>query len=270
MALTSRRANPEGRMELRAHLTELRNRIIKSSLGVLAGAVGGWLLYDPVFEALARPMNEVAAQADREVAVNFAGVASAFDLKVRISIFIGMIVSSPVWIYQIWAFITPGLTTKERRYALGFTFSAVPLFLAGAALAYYALQNFVKFLIDFTPADGANFISAELYLDFVMRVILTFGIAFLLPVVLVGVNMLGLLTGRSMLKAWRWVVVVSFTFAALATPTPDITSMFLLALPLLLLFFVAIGLSTLNDRRRARKAAAQALHDLDPDTASPL
>ncbi|PID53889.1 MAG: twin-arginine translocase subunit TatC [Micrococcales bacterium] len=257
-------------MELREHLLELRNRIVKATLGVLAGAVAGWFVYDPVLEALSRPMVEVAHEAGRQVAVNFSGVASAFDLKVRISIFIGMIVSSPVWIYQIWAFITPGLTKQERRYALGFTFTAVPLFLGGATLAYLALQNFVKFLIDFTPKNAANFISAEVYLDFVMRMILTFGLAFLMPVVLVGLNLTGLLSGRVMLKAWRWVVVVAFAFSAMATPTPDVISMFILALPLLLLFFVAIGFSMLNDRRRARRAAAEGLGDLDADTASPL
>lgn len=244
-------------MELREHLVELRNRIVKAAVFILLGAIAGWFLYDPTFHALARPMQEVAQAENRPVEVNFQGVGSAFDMKIRVSAFLGLLISSPFWIYQIWAFITPGLTRKERRYALAFMFTAVPLFLSGAALAYFAMQNFVRFLIDFTPEGASNIIAFDVYLDFVMRVILSFGLSFLLPVILVAINLMGVVSGRTMLKAWRWVVVVAFAFAAIATPTPDVTSMFLLAAPLLLLFFVAIGIAILNDKKRARRAAKE-------------
>lgn len=244
-------------MELREHLIELRNRILKASLGILVGAVVGWYLYDEVFRLLSEPLLEVARESGRTVEPNFGGVASAFDMKLRISAFIGVLLASPVWIHQLWAFITPGLTTKERRYALGFMFTAVPLFLAGAALAFVAMENFVKFFIEFTPDSAANLIAVDVYLDFVMRLVLSFGLSFLLPVVLVALNMVGILPGRLILKAWRWVVVASFAFAAIATPTPDVTSMFILALPLLVLFGLAIGISLLNDRRRERRARRQ-------------
>ncbi len=257
-------------MALRDHLRELRNRLFKASLGLIAGAVVGWFLYDPVLEALGRPIQDVATAAEREASLNFASVASPFDLKIKISIFIGAIVSSPIWTYQLWAFVTPGLKRRERRYALAFVASAVPLFLAGSYIAYRAMPNFVKFLVGFSPAGFSNFIDAQVYLGFVMRVILSFGLSFLVPVVLVGLNLVGLVSGRAMLKAWRWVVVASFTFAAIATPTPDILSMFLLAVPLLGLFVLAIGFCLVNDRRRRRATGEPDLAEYDDDEATPL
>ena len=257
-------------MPLREHLRELRNRIFKAGLALLAGAVGGWFLYDPVLEALTEPLLRLAEQRGRNISPNFPTVAAAFDLKVKISIFIGVIVSAPVWIYQFWAFITPGLTRKERRYALGFVFAAVPLFMAGSWLAYQFLPNAVRFLVDFTPDGFSNLIDAQVYLGFVMRIILAFGLSFLVPVVLVALNFIGLVSARAMVKAWRWVVVVAFTFAAIATPTPDVLSMFLLALPLLALFALAIGISAVNDGRRRRARARDEFSALDDDATSPL
>lgn len=258
-------------MPLGAHLRELRNRIFKAGLGLILGAVAGWFLYDPVLSALSRPIQDVAAQANRQATINFGAVASPFDMKLRISVWLGVIVSSPIWIYQFWAFITPGLTRREKGYALGFFFASVPLFLAGSYMAYLAMPNFVRFLVSFSPEGFSNFIDAQVYLGFVMRVILTFGLSFLVPVVLVGMNFIGLMAGRTMLRGWRWVVVISFTFAAIATPTPDVLSMFLLATPLLCLFFIAIGVAMLNDRRRSRKNPdRKAMDGLSDDEASSL
>ncbi len=255
-------------MALREHLRELRNRLLKATLGLLLGAIGGWFLYDPVLEALSAPLFELERQ--ELLSVNFGTVAQPFDLKIKVSAFIGVIVSSPIWIYQLWAFITPGLTRRERRYALAFVGAAVPLFCAGAYLAFMAIPNFVRFLVSFAPDGFSNIIDAQVYLGFIMRVVLTFGLSFLVPVVLVGLNVVGLVSGRAIVKAWRWVVVISFTFAALATPTPDVLSMFLLALPLLILFAVAIGVCLLNDRRRRRRSGEPDYDDLDDDAASAL
>ncbi|MFP5346532.1 MAG: twin-arginine translocase subunit TatC [Actinomycetes bacterium] len=270
MAITSprRRANPDATMPLREHLRELRSRLFKAAVFLLLGSVAGWFLYDPVLQALAQPLFDLAKDSHRNVLPNLGGVTQAFDLKIKLSVFIGAIVSSPLWIYQLWAFVTPGLTSKERRYALGFLGAAVPLFLCGAWLAYLFIPNAVRFLVSFTPQGYANFLSVPDYLGFVMRIILAFGVAFLIPVLLVALNMIGLLRGRTLLKAWRWVVVIGFTFAAMATPTPDVLSMFLLALPLLALFGVAIVICLLNDRRRDRRREEFA--DLGDDEASPL
>lgn len=240
-------------MPLRSHLVELRNRVFKAAIFLLLGAVGGWFLYDPVLTALSQPIIDAAKAAGRTASINYPTVAGAFDMKVRVSVFIGVFISSPFWIYQLWAFITPGLTKRERRYALGFFAVSVPLFLSGSYLAFQAMPNFVGFLVSFATTGASTIIDAQVYLGFVMRLILTFGLSFLVPVLLVGVNFIGLLSGKTMLKGWRWVVVAAFTFAAIATPTPDVMSMFIMALPLLFLFFVAIGVSLLNDRRRRKK-----------------
>jgi sec-independent protein translocase protein TatC len=255
-------------MPLREHLLELRRRVVRAALAVIVGAVVGWFLYDPLLDALTEPIRRVAQEGGRTAELNFPQVASSFDLKVKMSVWLGIILSSPVWIYQLWAFVTPGLTRRERRYAVTFVAAAVPLFLAGIWLAWQFIPNAVRFLTSFTPEGGSNIIDAQYYLGFVMRLLLAFGASFLLPVVLVGVNLVGLVSGRAMLRSWRWVVVLCMTFAAIATPTPEVTAMFMLALPMLGLFAVAIAICLLNDRRRAR--SPDTFPDLDDDSASPL
>jgi sec-independent protein translocase protein TatC len=264
--LTPRRSDPEGRMPLREHLRELRKRLLRAAIAVLVGAVVGWFVYDPVFAFLIAPIRHLQAQG-KDITVNFGQVGAAFDLKIKMSIWLGVIVSSPIWIYQVWAFITPGLTRKERTYALGFVSAAVPLFLAGVYLASLFVPNAVDFFTAFTPDHSSQIIQAADYLGFIMRTALAFGVSFLLPVILVALNFTGLLSGHAVLKAWRWVTVAVFTFAAVATPTPDVTSMFQLALPMLVLFAIAIGICLLNDRRRARRAPDWG--DLDDSAPSP-
>ncbi|GAB2745441.1 twin-arginine translocase subunit TatC [Arthrobacter bambusae] len=250
---TGRKANPEGRMALLDHLKELKNRLIKSAIGVLLGAVAGWFLYEPVVNSLSDPLVKIAQETKRTAVLNFASVGDPFDFKLRIAIQIGLVLSSPVWIYQVWAFITPGLTKKERRYTLGYMAAAVPLFLAGVYVAWTVIPNVVRALLQFTPQNGANNIDASQYLTFATHMLLFLGIAFLVPVVLVGVNMAGVLSGRTILKAWRITVFLVFVLAAVAAPGADALSMFMLAGPLLALFFAAIGLCMLNDKRRARQ-----------------
>jgi sec-independent protein translocase protein TatC len=266
-----RKANPEGRMALKDHVRELRNRLIIAAIAVLLGAVGGWFLYDPVMVAVQQPLMEISAQQGRRAEINYGSVGSPFDLKIQVSIFLGLLVSSPVWIYQIWAFITPGLKQKERRYTLGFMFAAVPLFLLGIYFGWIVLPEIVKALTMFTPQGGVNQILATDYLTFVMRMFLSLGIAFLLPVVLVGINFAGLISGRQVIKSWRIVVFVVCVVAAMAAPGPDATSMFLLAGPLLALFFVAVGICLLNDKRRARRRKEQEEEiEASADKATPL
>jgi sec-independent protein translocase protein TatC len=266
-----RKANPEGRMALKEHLREARNRLFKSAVAVILATVAGFFVYDPVLRALAAPIIAINAQEGRTASLNFDSAASPFDLLIQVSVFLGLVISSPVWLYQLWAFITPGLKSKERRIALAFIAVAFPLFLAGIALAWSILPNAVRVLTEFTPEDFSNYISVSVYFAFVLRLMLAFGIAFLLPVVLVGLNLVGLVSGRQILKAWRITVFLVCLFAAMAAPGGDALSMFYLAVPLLLLFFVAIGLCLLNDRRRARRTAArEAAVEATADTASPL
>lgn len=249
-----RKTNPEARMALKEHLREFRNRLIKSALAVLLGAVAGFVLYNPLFAELMDPIMALAENDDRTASINFDGVASSFDLMVQTSLFLGLLISSPVWLYQLWAFITPGLNTKERRIARSFMAASVPLFLGGVVLAWLVLPNAVRTLLTFTPEGGSNIITAQLYLSFVMRLLLAFGIAFLLPIVLFGLNLIGVLRGRQILKAWRITVLLVLVLAAMAAPGSDVVSMFYLAVPLLFFFFLAVGLCLLNDKRRDRRA----------------
>ncbi|TYC99710.1 twin-arginine translocase subunit TatC [Arthrobacter echini] len=258
-------------MALKEHLREARNRLFISAIAVILGTVGGFFLYNPVQRALASPIIAIDEKEGRTASLNFATAASPFDLLIQVSVFLGVIISSPVWLYQIWAFITPGLKSKERRTALAFIAVAVPLFLAGIGLAWLILPNAVRVLTEFTPEDFSNLIDVSVYFTFVLRLMLAFGIAFLLPVLLVGLNMVGLVSGKQILKAWRITVFLVSLFAAMAAPGGDALSMFYLAVPLLLLFFVAIGLCLLNDRRRARRAhAREAAVEAGADTASSL
>ncbi|WP_354248304.1 twin-arginine translocase subunit TatC [Arthrobacter sp. UYEF20] len=241
-------------MALLDHLKELRNRLFKAAIAVVLGTVVGFVVYQPFLTALIKPIRDLNKHEGRQATLNFDGVASSFDLLIQVSVFLGLILASPVWLYQLWAFIVPGLHKKERRIALSFVAAAVPLFVGGVALAWLVLPNAVRVLTDFTPAGGSNFISAQIYLSFVLRLLLAFGIAFLLPVVLVGLNLAGLVKGAQLLKSWRITVFLVCLFAAMAAPGADATSMFYLAVPMLVLFFTAIGLCLLNDRRRERRA----------------
>jgi sec-independent protein translocase protein TatC len=251
----ARRKDKERRMSLGSHLRELRKRLSWSAGFILAGSVVGWFLFDPVFKILQQPLLDVTERRGIEAIVNFGTVVSAFDLRIQISIFLGVILTSPVWLWNFWAFIAPGLKQKEKRYATGFTVAAVPLFLAGTALAWTSLPGFVVVLIGFTPEGSSNGINASEYILFAIRILLIFGIAFVMPVVLVLLNFAGLATGRGILKSWRLALFIIAVVSALATPTAEPMTMFLLMAPLSALYFSAIGIAMANDKRRERKLA---------------
>lgn len=259
-------------MALKDHLIELRNRLLKCVLALLVGAIGGWFLYDPLFFIVSEPIMRISRERGIAASINFDGVSTSFDLKIQSAFFLGAIISSPIWIYQLWAFITPGLTSKERRYTLGYMFSAIPLFLAGIWVGWEILPNIVHALTSFTPAGGSsNIIHATDYLTFVMQLLLFMGIAFLVPVVLVAVNMAGVVRGRTFLKAWRITILAVTIVSAMAAPGADAFSMFFLAVPLLVLYFGAIGLCILNDKRRDRKLSKRVAEtEATADQATPL
>ncbi|MGZ4624676.1 MAG: twin-arginine translocase subunit TatC [Kineosporiaceae bacterium] len=263
--------DPEGRMPLREHLRELRQRLLKAGLAILVGAVIGWFLYQPVFDALVRPINElVKERAGADAKVVFSQVASPFNMQLKLAFYIGIVVSSPVWLYQLWAFVVPGLTKREKRYAMAFVGAAVPLFLAGIGLAWLVLPNAVRFLTEFTPQGAANYINADDYLTFVTRIMLAFGLAFIVPVLLVALNLTGVVSARALGRGWRIAVFTCFLFAAVASPTPDAGSMLALAFPIVGLYVLAWFVAWIHDRRTARRAAQDPLAGLSDDEASPL
>ena len=255
------------------HLRELRSRLFKAFLAIAVGAVVGWVFYDPLFEFLKSPVQRIVDDAQRQgldLRLGLTGVTQAFTLQVRVSVMAGVVLAAPVWIYQLWAFVTPGLHRHERRYAFAFLAAAVPLFFAGIAVAFLVLPKGMALLFGFTPEGVGNYLPVDTYLSFLIRTVLVFGLGFLLPVFIVGLNLVGVLSADNLRNTWRWTVLGVFLFAAVATPTGDPITMALLALPILVLMGVAFVIAYLNDRRRARRSDEPDYDALDDDAASPI
>jgi sec-independent protein translocase protein TatC len=240
-------------MSLGAHLIELRKRLFLAALGIVVGMVVGWILSDAVLQALTVPIQELSDAQGRTASLNFTDISSAFDLRIQIAFTVGVVISSPVWLYQIWAFAVPGMKRREKQYAVGFVLSAVPLFLAGCAAGWFVMPHMVVLLTGFAPQDTTALISARTYYDFVLKLVLAIGIAFVLPVFLVLLNFAGVLTAKAILKSWRIAILVITLFTAIATPAADVMSMFLLAIPMVLLYFGAAGIAYIHDRRVAKR-----------------
>ncbi|AJM77675.1 twin-arginine translocase subunit TatC [Rathayibacter toxicus] len=240
-------------MSLGAHLVELRNRLFKSAIAIVLGCIAGWFSSEWVFNALKAPIAIVAAQQGKEAVLNFPTIAGAFDLRLQIAITVGIVIASPVWLYQVWAFLVPGLTRKEIRYGLGFILTAIPLFFAGCASGWFVFPHIVELLTSFTGGDAASFLDAKQYYEFVLKLVLVIGVAFVLPVFLVLLNFVGILPGMLILKSWRVAVMIIVLFTAIATPAADPISMLLLAIPIVVLFFAASGIAILHDKRVAKR-----------------
>lgn len=239
------------RMSLAAHLVELRKRASRASIGIVVGVVLGYLVSDIVLEVLRAPI--VALAESRNASLNYDSVSGAFELKMKIAIFAGFVLASPVWLYQAFAFFVPGLSRTEKRYTFGFFFSAVPLFLAGCATGFTLFPHIVELLAGFAPTEDSSILSAAYYFDFVMKLVLAVGVAFVLPVFVVLLNFLGVLPGATVVRGWRVVVLAIVLFCAIATPAADVMSMFLLAIPMTALFAAAAAIAVLHDRAVMRR-----------------
>ena len=253
-------ATTSGRMPLLEHLRELRRRVVRSSVIILLASGFGWYFYNPIITKLALPVCDLAkAQASNAShcgALYISGVLGPLNLQIKVALLAGLIVSAPLWLYQLWAFIAPGLHKKEKRNSILFIASAIPFFSSGAILGYLILPVAIKVLFGFTPTSLANLVKFDDYLDFVLRIILLFGLAFELPVFLVALNLIGFISGKAILRPWRvWIFCITL-FTAAFTPTADPLTMGLLALPLCAFYFAAGGIALLVDRRRAKKALA--------------
>jgi sec-independent protein translocase protein TatC len=268
MASLRRRRERDGRMSLGDHLRELRRRFVVAGSAIVLGSVLGWVEYDWLFNQIMAPLRKLAAERHGLVNINFGGITQPFTVQLQVALFVGVIVASPVWLFQVWGFIVPGLTKREKRTTMVFVAAAVPLFLGGCLLATQIVPRAVEVLLGFTPQGAANLPDAALYLTFVTRFILAFGLAFLLPVFLVGLNVAHVLPARVMLKGWRIAVILIFVFSAMMTPTPDAWTMLALAFPMIGFFYAAVGISALLDRRRARRNPDWS--NLADDEASPM
>jgi sec-independent protein translocase protein TatC len=240
----------DGRMSLGEHLIELRNRGMIAAASILVAAIGGWFLFPIVWHAMAAPIHEIGQH--RNATINFGTMTGAFDLQMQVAIYIGIVISSPVWLYEIFAFLTPGLTGKEKRYIFGFFFTAIPLFLGGCAFGWYVTPHLINVFQSFTPQGDASYLQAQDYFGFILKLVLAVGVAFVTPVFIVLLNMIGVISAQSILKAWRWAILGSIIFAALATPSTDIISMLILAVPLIMLYFGAAAFTWVHDRRKAK------------------
>lgn len=242
-------------MPLLQHLAEFRNRVFKASVIISLGFLGSWFFYNELVARLAQPVCNLklaqATGAGQCGALYINGVLGPINLQIKVSLIAGLIVTAPLWIYQLWAFVAPGLHKHEKRRAFYFLLAATPFFAAGITLGYSVLPIAIRVLFGFTPTQLQNLINFADYLDFVLRVILLFGLAFELPVFLVTLNLLGAVSGKTILKPWRlWVFGITFFIAAF-TPSADPLTMLLLALPLIIFYFAAGGIAMLNDRRRS-------------------
>ncbi|MEU6036704.1 twin-arginine translocase subunit TatC [Actinomadura sp. NPDC047616] len=264
--------DPEGRMPLMDHLRELRNRLIKALLALVVGTIVGWIFFQPIWDFLKEPYCALPASQQLEsgkctLVVNT--IFQQFFLRLKISFIVGIVLSSPVWLYQLWAFVAPGLYRREKRWTYVFLGAAIPLFLVGTVLAYMTVDKGLQlFLGGFSIDDVTALITVDHYLGYVMAMLLVFGMTFELPLFVVVLNMAGVLSFEMIKKSQRIAVFGIFVFAAVATPSGDPFTMLALALPTLVLFEISAVLAFFNDRRRARRPDPYA--GLSDDEASPL
>ncbi|MFI8488806.1 twin-arginine translocase subunit TatC [Streptomyces rubrogriseus] len=271
--------DPEGRMPLAEHLRELRNRLAKALLAIVVVTVVAAFFYQWIINALTDPIlqsigceksfaelaqSEAGSEPCAQITIN--GLLGPFTLALKVSLTAGVVLASPVWLYQLWAFVAPGLHRNEKKYAYAFVATGAPLFLAGAYFAYAVLPTSAKVLIEFTPNDVDNLLPLDELLDLVTRMVVVFGLSFELPLLLVMLNFTGVLTGKRMLGWWRAMIMGITLFAAIATPSTDPLTMIMLAGPIWILYFAAVTVSLLNDRRKARREALEP----DDDEASDL
>lgn len=258
-------------MPLVEHLRELRNRLTKAVIAIVLVMIVAAFYSEQLMQFLADPVPKCENLANSDggncAIVSFNTLTSPFTTTIKVSLMAGLVVSSPIWLYQLWAFVAPGLHKHEKKYTYIFVSAAVPLFAGGAYLAYVILPISVKVLLSLTPGGSANILSLDEVLDFTIRMVLIFGLAFELPLLLIMLNMVGIVSGRRMIGWWRGVVMGVFVFGAVATPTTDPVGMIALSGPIVVLYFMAVAFSLLNDRRRRRNNPDA---ELDDDEASDL
>lgn len=259
-------------MPLVEHLRELRSRLLKALLALALATAVAFVFFDPVFDVLKRPYCrlDVAHQLGDRCTLVVTGILDAFFLRLKVSLIVGTVLSSPVWLYQLWSFVTPGLHRHERRWSLTFLATAVPLFLAGSAVAYLTLDRGLALLLGFTPEGVTNLIRVNDYLSYVTLMLLVFGASFELPLLIVLLNLAGVVSAARLRASWRGVVFGIVVFAAVATPSQDPFTMLALATPMTALFGAALLVAAANDRRRARRATASPYAALGDDETSPL
>lgn len=254
---SKRKENPEGRMPLLEHLAELRSRLVKAAIFLVLGMAVAAVFSNPTLQFIMRPFCDASINGHSgchvygdQLIVN--GVFDGFFVRVKVAFFIGLIGSSPIWLYQLWAFIAPGLYSREKKWAYLFTGSAVPLFAGGAVLAYFVMGKGLHYLLGLAPQGSAVLPSFDTYISYFTGMIVGFGIAFELPLVLIMLNITGLLTHQRFRKWRKMLIFIVFLIAGAINPSPDPWSMLILGGIVVILVEAAEVFIYFNDRRRAR------------------
>jgi sec-independent protein translocase protein TatC len=250
--------NPEGRMPLMDHIRELRNRVVKMALALGAGMTAGFIFFNPAWHVIERPLcsthirNQIGCHTLGVNQLVLNGPLDAFYLRVKVALIVGVILSSPIWLVQIWAFVAPGLHGREKRWSCLFLGAAIPLFGIGITLCYLSLGRSMHYLLGLTPGGVQNLIQVDQYLSFAMAMMLAFGLAFEVPLLIVMLNLAGILTHERFRK-WRRVLIFGvFLIAGMANPSPDPVTMLILGGACAVLVEVAEFIVWANDRRRTR------------------
>lgn len=280
MAISLRRggsnvaSTPHGAMPLLEHLRELRRRLFIGVVAIVAASIAAGFFYDQLFEILKRPFYEgvrpLAEKEGLDASLTLTSAPGALTLLLKTCVVTGVVAASPVWLYQLWAFIVPALHRHERRWSVIFAAVAGPLFIGGVLIGYYVLPKGLEVLLGFTPDGVANLVNIEGYLSFVLRMLLVFGVAFEIPVFVLLLNLAGVVSGRQLGAQRPWIVVGTFVFAAIATPSTDPVSMLFLAIPMTLLFFVSEVIARAVDRRRRQRDPEGPYDAWDDDEVSAL
>jgi sec-independent protein translocase protein TatC len=262
-------------MSLVGHLTELRNRLLKALLAVALGTVVGFLWYDRgLLTFLTEPYcalpGDLRLQGDDSCRLVVLDVFGGLLLRLKIGMIAGAVISSPFWLYQLWAFITPGLKRNEKRYTVGFVAASSLLFALGTLMAYLTLRKGLELLLSLAGEEVAFQLTAPEYLGFVLSLLVAFGLSFELPLIAVALNLVGVLSYATLAKSRRWIYFLTVVFAAFITPTQDPFTMLAMAGPMCVLFELAIQIARVVDKRRAKRAAIEGFHDVADDEASPL
>jgi sec-independent protein translocase protein TatC len=247
-------------MTLFEHLRELRYRLVVSILAILVGMIVAWsfrydllsILQRPYFQAISALKTKNPDSTTLLVNIN---LTSPLTLSLKVSALAGLIVTAPFWLYQLWAFVVPGLLAKEKKWALIFIAAATPMFVGGVIVAYVVLPKAITVLLSFTQSGVSNLQDINAYLSFLLRLMVVFGLGFLIPLVVLMLNIVGVIKAKQMAKYRSLVIFGTFVFGAVATPSTDPFSMLAVALPMALLFLGAEVIAHVLDRRKAQRAA---------------
>ncbi|MFD8593499.1 twin-arginine translocase subunit TatC [Kitasatospora sp. NPDC059646] len=254
-------------MALADHLRELRNRLVKSLLAIIVFTIVAAFYHKRLLDFLIAPLpacgpdGKPPSGMDHCAEISNIGLTTPFTVMLKVSLTAGVVAATPVWLYQLWRFVAPGLHQHEKRYSVAFLTIGTPLFLAGAVLAYVVMPVTAQMLISFIADGVTSIVPVEDYLDLITRMVLVFGAGFELPLFLVMLNLVGVLSGKRLLGWWRGFVMGITVFAAFATPSADPLSMLALAAPIWALYFLAVGVSLLNDKRKLARNPDALLDD---------